>query len=63
MGKEYLDENLFKKEKINLVYENFIHPTYSQIHGEFIPNLSIMDILFNEGENSKIILKKSKNIT
>ena len=62
MGKEYLDENLFKKEKINVIYENFIHPKYSQINGEFIPNLAIMDILFNEGENSKTILKKSKNM-
>ncbi len=63
MGKEYLDEDLFKKAKINVIYENFVHPTYSQIQGEFIPNLAIMDILFNEGENSKTILKKSKNIT
>jgi hypothetical protein len=62
MGREYLDERIFKKEKINVVYENFIHPKYSQINGEFIPNLAVIDILFNEGENSKTILKKSKNI-
>lgn len=61
MGKEYLDENLFKNEGIGVIYENFIHPKYSQIYDEFIPNLSIIDLLFNEGENSKTILKNSQN--
>ena len=62
MGKDYLDEKLFHKENIQVIYEKFKHPTYSQIHGAFMPNLSIIDLLFNEGEKSKDILLKSKNI-
>jgi len=62
MGKDYLDEKLFHKENIQVIYEKFQHPTYSQIHGTFMPNLSIIDLLFNEGEKSKDILLKSKNI-
>lgn len=61
MGKDYLDEKIFHKENIKVIYEKFQHPTYSQIHGSFIPNLSILDLLFNEGEKSKDILLKSKN--
>lgn len=61
MGKNYLDEKIFHKENIKVIYEKFQHPTYSQIHGSFIPNLSILDLLFNEGEKSKDILLKSKN--
>ena len=30
MGKEYLDENIFKNESIDVIYENFQHPTYNQ---------------------------------
>ena len=57
-GKNYIDESLFKKSKIKLVYENFIHPKYNQLHGDFIKNMSIIDLLFNEGPKSSKILNK-----
>ena len=60
-GHDYLDENLFLNSKINLIYENFIHPTYKQLHGKFIDNMSIIDLLMNMGDYSKTILFESKN--
>ncbi len=48
-GKNYLDEELFKEAGIQLIYSEFKHPTYHQQFGEFIPNLSVIDLLFNEG--------------
>ncbi len=60
-GPNYLDEKIFGDTGINIIYENFISERYNQIHGEFIPNLAFIDLLFNEGENSKNILLKSKN--
>ena len=62
MGKEYLDENLFIHSGIKVVYEDFIHPEYSHSNHKFIPNLSIMDLLFNEGKNAQEIIKNSENI-
>ena len=62
MGTDYLDEEIFQKENIKIIYEKFEHPTYLQIHGNFVPNLSIIDMLFNEREKSKDILIKSKNL-
>ena len=59
-GKNYIDETLFQKSNIDLTYENFIHPQYSQLHGNFIENLSIIDLILNEGPNSSKILKNSK---
>lgn len=57
-GKEYMDEKLFEKNKINIEYQNFQCPTYSQIFdGEFIPNLSIIDLLFSYGDDTLSILK------
>ena len=53
MGKNYVDESLFSQSNIQIKYEKFQHPIYAQLHGEFIPNLSILDVLFNEGENTK----------
>jgi len=61
-GHNYLDEKIFQDEGIEVIYENFISEKYNQIHGKFIPNLAFIDLLFNEGENSKNILLSSTNV-
>jgi len=62
LGRNYLNEEIFFFEnKIDKIYEKFSHPVYRQIRGEFLPNMAVMDILFNEGENAANILKESKN--
>ena len=63
LGKNYLNEEIFRNAGIEVKYENFQYPIYKQIHGkDFIPNLSIIDLLFNEGINSKEILQSTKNL-
>ncbi len=57
-SKSYIIQEKFEKNKINLVFHNFNHPTYSQIYGPFIPNLSILDLLFNCGPDSLKILRE-----
>ena len=57
-GKKYMDEKAFEQASISLSYYDFDHPTYNQLWGEFIPNLSIIDLLFNEGGKSLEILLK-----
>ena len=52
----YINEQLFKDNNIELVWQNYKHPTYNQLYGEFIPYLSILDLLFNEGPKSKDII-------
>ena len=61
LGSDYLDLDIFKNENITVKFEKFEHPQYSQKYSKFIPNMSIIDLLFNEGEKSIDILKKSKN--
>lgn len=56
-GRNYMDEDLFKKQHIRLEYSNFKHPTYEQLGGDFIPNMSVIDLIFNEGRKSRDILK------
>lgn len=55
-AKNYLDEKIFGNENIQLEYQKYTHPTYNQLWGEFIPYLSIIDLLFNEGPRSLNIL-------
>ena len=59
-GLNYMDETLFPKFNIKLMYENFVHPKYSQLNGDFMENLSIIDLILNEGPNSAKILKNSE---
>lgn len=58
-GKEYNDESLLTQNGISLVYSKFKHPVYQQLWGGFIPNLSIIDFLFNCGPESRNILLNS----
>lgn len=53
----YMDEEEFKKEKIAVQYFSFQHPIYKQSGTDFIKDLSIIDLICNEGkENAKNIL-------
>ncbi|MCH7950707.1 MAG: WbqC family protein [Candidatus Dadabacteria bacterium] len=54
-----------KLEKNNLthLYTNFKHPTYNQQFEPFIPNMSVIDLLFNHGsKTSREIIQKSGKI-
>ncbi|RPJ79539.1 MAG: hypothetical protein EHM20_01090 [Alphaproteobacteria bacterium] len=55
-GSKYQEEDLFEKNDIKLQYYNFTHPVYPQLWGEFTSGLSIVDLLFNCGPESKDIL-------
>jgi hypothetical protein len=52
----YINEQEFKDCNIELIWQEYKHPTYTQLHGEFKPYMCILDLLFNEGENSKGII-------
>lgn len=55
-GKAYIDLELLRDAGVILEFHDYDHPKYRQQFGEFIPYLSIVDLLFNEGENSLSIL-------
>lgn len=46
---EYLELESFKNAGISVRDQNFVHPEYKQIHGEFISCMSIIDLMFNQG--------------
>ncbi|MDA3793050.1 MAG: WbqC family protein [Elusimicrobia bacterium] len=50
-GKDYMDEEKFKQENIELIYQNFKVLPYKQNFGEFISNLTAVDYLFNCGND------------
>lgn len=59
-GRDYLDLEQFRRQNIRVVFQDFNHPVYSQRYESnlgFVPNMSIVDLLFNQGSNSLKILK------
>ena len=60
LGRTYMDEKIFRDNNINFFFQNFKHPVYKQMHGDFISNMSSIDLLFNyDGEEAIKILGKS----
>jgi hypothetical protein len=52
-GRDYNDEALLREHGIELTYDDFVYPEHPQLWGDFEPNLSILDILFNCGPASR----------
>ena len=62
LGKDYADAASFAAQRIEIFFQDYRHPVYGQLHGEFIPYMSAIDLLFNQGPGSKDILL-SNNVT
>jgi len=55
-ARSYLQEDLFASAGVCVEYQNYHHPVYQQLHGEFIPYLSVLDLILNCGPRSRGIL-------
>lgn len=55
-GREYLNLEDFKREGINVIFQEFHHPIYKQLYEPFIPCMSVIDLLFNYGDKSLDII-------
>ena len=40
-----------------MLYQDYKHPEYTQLHGEFAPFLSGLDLLLTHGDDSLAILR------
>jgi hypothetical protein len=59
---EYLDKEfvLFRENNISLFYQNYVHPEYNQVYKPFVSHASCIDLLFNEGERSVLIIRSGR---
>ncbi|MGB6464515.1 MAG: WbqC family protein [Nitrosotalea sp.] len=53
-ARDYLekDRNMFETENIKIHYHDYTHTIYKQHGKTFMPQLSVLDLLFNEKENA-----------
>lgn len=63
-GRRYIDEDKFARTSISLMYQDYEHPVYKQVHGQpFLPYMGIVDLLFNCGPHSFNILLSGNEIS
>lgn len=56
-ARKYLDPDLFNAANIDLQFFKGPEPVYPQLWGDFIPNLSTFDLIFNCGPKARDILR------
>lgn len=62
LGRDYADEDGFTQAGVKVYFQDYKHPVYPQSFGEFIPYMSVIDLLFHCGERS-LDIAISGNIT
>lgn len=63
-GKGYIEESLFKENGIHLRFQDYKHPVYPQLYGDFVSSLSVVDLLCNCGREDSIrILKEASALS
>lgn len=56
-ARTYLDVALLERSGIAVEWQDFAHPVYPQLHGEFVPYLSAIDLILNCGDQSRAVLE------
>lgn len=61
-GAKYMDQEVFKENGIEVIFQDYQPQTYEQLFNEFQPNMSVVDLIFNCGNESPEIIRKGRKI-
>ncbi|HLA28922.1 MAG TPA: WbqC family protein [Syntrophales bacterium] len=56
-GRDYMDLDQYEQNGIKVLFQEYHHPVYEQLFGAFVPFMSVLDLLFNHGQDSLRILR------
>jgi len=56
-GRKYMDLEKYSKSGTKVIFQDFKHPSYSQLFGGFEPFMSVIDLIFNHGDKSLMIIR------
>ncbi|MCD6265905.1 MAG: WbqC family protein [Deltaproteobacteria bacterium] len=59
-GRAYMDLDKYNKGGVKVIFQNFTHPVYNQLFGDFEPFMSVIDLIFNHGDKSLMIIRGNK---
>lgn len=58
-AQNFIDLQLFKSNNIDVIFQDYQHTPYKQLWGEFVPYMSIIDVLMNCGNDAINIILSS----
>jgi hypothetical protein len=58
-GADYMDAARFEKNGLKVIMQEFKHPVYPQLFGDFQSHMSIVDLLFNCGPESMDMIRSA----
>ena len=56
-GRDYMDVDKYDRNSIKVLFQDYKHPVYDQLFGDFLPYMSVIDLIFNHGDESLKILR------
>ncbi len=61
-ARPFIDLQLFRDNGIGVSFQQYEHPVYRQVYHPFVPFMSALDLLFNEGDGSRSIITQGSAI-
>jgi WbqC-like protein len=58
-ARNYLDHELFEKSSVRVEYMKYNQTEYKQLHGDFTPFVSVIDLIANEGKDGRRLIASS----
>ena len=55
-GRNYLQADSFQDAGLSLLFQDVSPPVYPQLHGDFVPYLSVLDVLSNIGKDAQTVI-------
>lgn len=55
-ARDYLDVAAFERSGIAVTFQDYAHPVYPQLWGDFVSHLSVVDLLMNVGPDARALL-------
>jgi hypothetical protein len=56
-GHGYMDLEKYRESGVDVTFQEYLHPVYNQLYGNFEPFLSVIDLIFNHGKESLNIIR------
>lgn len=58
-AQNFIDRRMFRNAGITVVFQDYRHVPYRQQWGDFVPYMSVLDLLMNEGKNALSVILSS----
>ena len=56
-GHGYMDLEKYRESGVEVIFQEYRHPVYEQLYGDFEPFMSVIDLIFNHGKESLNIIR------